>query len=39
MSLDEDDLTHNSIRHNLTHKDMLYFYLPYVTGICVDGDG
>lgn len=39
LSFDEEDLTYNSVRYNLTHKDMLYFYLPYITGICVDGDG
>lgn len=39
LSMDEDDITYNSIDYNLTHKDMLYFYLPFVVGFCVDGDG
>lgn len=39
LAIDEDDLTYNSIDYNLTHKDMLYFYLPFVVGFCVEGDG
>lgn len=38
VSIDEDDLTYNSIDYNITHKDMLYFYMPFVVGFCVDGD-
>lgn len=39
MSIDEDDITYGSVIYNLSHKDMVYFYLPYVFGICIEGKG